>query len=189
MSPTTQTRPGAETSEYRFTKLTAAIVAVVGLLMLIADMILKAIGYANGLPGAQELGGSLLSVGLPLLGVGYAISRGLAKSGPKLLVLIAVVGLSGCSLATVNEAVKHAHTGVEATWTLGYIPISASCRARAMACKGRPGVATMPTKCTAWVECDKVRAKLTAGAKKASQGLVEIRDAAVKARAMGILKK
>jgi len=69
--------PGKQTSEYSLTRLLTLVLALVGLGAVVAAAL---IGGELGSKLA-DVGKWLLGIGLPALGGGYAVSRGLAKAG------------------------------------------------------------------------------------------------------------
>lgn len=101
-----------------------------------------------------------------------------------LLPLVLAAGLAGGCGATVATGLDKVQTGVEITWQLGYLPISADCRKMATACEG---TVAKPEECKPWVKCDAIRSLWNLGHKQASSGLLTIKQAHEQAKAAGLL--
>jgi hypothetical protein len=171
----TQKRPGKHTSEFWITIILASL--------LIAGAMAALVTGQLELEQVKEL----LGWALPMLGGGYAVSRGLAKAGPlKMLVpLVLVLPLAGCGL-TFKGALGAAHKGLTAVSAISEPTLGAACRARAKACMGE---VTKPEECKPWVECRDIRRKINAGiiaGHRAVKALDQARQAAEQA---GLLKK
>lgn len=185
--PTAKTA-GQKSSEYRITKIAGAALAFIGIGLIIADMVLKALGKP-GLPGAKDFAGSLLATGLPILIGSYALSRGIAKiggGGGLVLVLLLLISPELACAKTFPAALAGAHESLKTMSKHVEPPLAKECRRRGLLCVSE-GV-QRARDCKPLFEC---RQWMTAYAEAKSQihgGLARANRAFWQAKKAGVFK-